>query len=357
MRIFAPQNPDFWDSTAIRRYQTAPPHFVENIPNAHANYTGVPISINSLGLRGDEVAIPKPTGTFRILGVGDSITFGHGVRLEDTFLKVLERRLNENAKEVIHYEVLNAGSPGGGLGDYDRFLETKAAQLQPDMVLVGLALNDILIYREGDSLSVADAAWEGTRLTFAREVSRFFLRHSHLYMFCFSRLKALLYRKGVLDINELQGQNFLALDPPSPHQAKAWESTFRMLSRIAAFCRDKKYRLAVVVFPLQMQLSPEQMRFYRDNYHLSLGDETLSGDPQKRLLDFAATSGIQMVDLMPAFRAGNPGNLFLRNRMVPSDPTHFSVAGHRVAAKAMLDALQIDSPVRSTAAKPVNASE
>jgi len=350
VRIFAPQNPDFWDSSAIRRYQSAPPHFVENIPNARANYTGVPVAINSVGLRGDEIAIPKPAGTFRILGVGDSITFGHGVRAEETFLKILEHKLNQNVAGHIHYEILNGASPGGGLADYDRFLRNKAAALQPDMVVVGLALNDILIYREGAKLSIADAEWENARLPLERKVNRLFLRHSHLYMFCFSKLKALLYQKGVLDMNELQGQNFLALLPASPEQTKAWESSFKVLSRIAAFCRENNYRLLVVTFPMQMQLSREQMLFYRDNYHLRLGDEALSGEPQKRLSGFAAAGGIPMLDLLPIFRASNSENLYLRNEMIPSDPTHFSVTGHELVAEAILGKIASDVRTPSIAA-------
>src|SRR5262245_37533496 len=34
------------------------------------------ISIDSLGLRGPEVVVPKPPGTVRILCLGDSTTFG-----------------------------------------------------------------------------------------------------------------------------------------------------------------------------------------------------------------------------------------------------------------------------------------
>src|SRR5206468_2370099 len=38
----------------------------------------VPVSINSLGMRGSEVSEIKPPGVFRVLGVGDSFTFGEG---------------------------------------------------------------------------------------------------------------------------------------------------------------------------------------------------------------------------------------------------------------------------------------
>src|SRR5882672_10894940 len=34
------------------------------------------VTTNSLGFRGGEVAMPKPHGRFRIVAIGDSVTFG-----------------------------------------------------------------------------------------------------------------------------------------------------------------------------------------------------------------------------------------------------------------------------------------
>src|SRR5688572_24438768 len=57
---------------------------------------GALVSINSAGWRGKEFSKAKPAGTVRILGVGDSYTFGKAVGDEDIFLAQLERILNEN---------------------------------------------------------------------------------------------------------------------------------------------------------------------------------------------------------------------------------------------------------------------
>lgn len=72
----------------------------------------MPVAINSDGLRGREINTPKPPHTFRILAVGDSVTFGYGVREEDTYVKVLERRLNEGESGGREFEVLNGGTLG-----------------------------------------------------------------------------------------------------------------------------------------------------------------------------------------------------------------------------------------------------
>src|SRR5262245_60753707 len=94
VRVALPQDAGFFDGSAIKRPSARPGLRYELIPGSRTtNYVGVPVSVNRLGLRDREVSVPKPAGTFRILGVGDSVTFGYGVRVEDTYLRILEDRL------------------------------------------------------------------------------------------------------------------------------------------------------------------------------------------------------------------------------------------------------------------------
>ena len=293
IRIASPQDLGFWDSDSFRRLQTTAPHFVENIPHGKANFIGVPVAINSLGLRGDEISVPKPPRTVRIVAVGDSITFGYGIPVEHTYAKLLEKRLNESVASRTRYEVLNAGTLGGSLGDYLHFLNQKANVLQPDIVLIGLSLNDILVYSTSGGVSEAGAEWHG-HMPLTRKFNHFLLRHSQLYMFCYAHLKSFMYGSRVLDINEVLGSNFVAVGPPSEYQKQAWGTSLRMLSQIVAFCREHGYQLVVVVFPMQMQLSAAELQFYRSKYHLRLSDEALRGEPQRRLQEYAAAAGVSL---------------------------------------------------------------
>ena len=59
-------------------------------------FAGVPAHTNSLGFRDTrEYALSKPPGTFRIIVLGDSVTFGHGALFETTYPYLLEQRLRE----------------------------------------------------------------------------------------------------------------------------------------------------------------------------------------------------------------------------------------------------------------------
>ncbi len=63
---------------------------------------------NSHGLRDDEFPVKPHAHTFRILCLGDSLTFENGVRTQDTYPQQLEAMLNSerNLKPV---QVINAG--------------------------------------------------------------------------------------------------------------------------------------------------------------------------------------------------------------------------------------------------------
>ncbi|MBI1317914.1 MAG: hypothetical protein GC168_03060 [Candidatus Hydrogenedens sp.] len=88
------------------------------------------------GVRGEAVG-PKRTGTLRVLCLGDSHTFGWGVRDEDCYPRQLEAllraRLGEDAVEVI-----NAGTPTYGPWQSLDWLRENGARFQPDFVVYEL---------------------------------------------------------------------------------------------------------------------------------------------------------------------------------------------------------------------------
>ncbi|MGA9142877.1 MAG: SGNH/GDSL hydrolase family protein [Candidatus Acidiferrales bacterium] len=111
--------------------------------NRTAFLMGVPVSINSDGLRDREFTREKPPGVYRIMMLGDSTTFGWGVRQEDTAAKFLERKLNAHLppgyKKV---EVINTG-----VGNYDTvqevtYYETIGRTFHPDLVVLVFFIND-----------------------------------------------------------------------------------------------------------------------------------------------------------------------------------------------------------------------
>lgn len=112
-------------------------------PNRSAFLMGVPVSINSEGLRDREFSLEKPPGVYRVMMLGDSTTFGWGVRQEDTAAKFLERKLNAALPPGYSgVEVMNAG-----VGNYDTvqevtYYETIGWKYHPDLVVLVFFIND-----------------------------------------------------------------------------------------------------------------------------------------------------------------------------------------------------------------------
>ncbi len=82
----------------------------------------------------------KDPGVFRIMVVGDSLTYGIGVEEQWTYPKLLERKLE--GKYVV--EVLNLGIPGRQSEDVLDVVKRFYDDLQPNLVVYGICLNDFL---------------------------------------------------------------------------------------------------------------------------------------------------------------------------------------------------------------------
>jgi PA14 domain/GDSL-like Lipase/Acylhydrolase family len=110
-------------------------------PNVFGRFMGQPLRINAQGLRDYDYSYRKEPGTFRIVGVGDSSLFGWGVPVEDSGLKVLERRLRENFRAQ-KFEVINFAVPGYNTAMEAETFVKRCLEYSPDLVLLNFNTND-----------------------------------------------------------------------------------------------------------------------------------------------------------------------------------------------------------------------
>ena len=98
---------------------------------------------NSLGFRGEEPTVAKAPGRFRIVCVGGSSTYDTEIPdWRDAYPVQLERILREtHGRENV--EVLNCGIPGYTSFESLINLEMRVLPLQPDLVVVYHAVNDV----------------------------------------------------------------------------------------------------------------------------------------------------------------------------------------------------------------------
>jgi GDSL-like Lipase/Acylhydrolase family len=106
-------------------------------------FAGVPVHINSLELRDPrEYDLKKRSNTFRILVLGDSVTFGHGSVYEHTYPYLTEQRLAAWRPDI-DWQVWNAAVPGYNTSQELAHLLEVGDRFQPDLVVVGFFDNDL----------------------------------------------------------------------------------------------------------------------------------------------------------------------------------------------------------------------
>lgn len=88
--------------------------------------------INADGWRGRALAPEKPPGTLRLVAVGDSRTFGYGVREEERFTELLAGWFRK-------LEVANLGVSGYGVGQELLMLRRQGWRYAPDVVVLYVA--------------------------------------------------------------------------------------------------------------------------------------------------------------------------------------------------------------------------
>jgi hypothetical protein len=133
-------------------------------------FAGVPVRTNSLAFRDNrEYPLTKPPGTFRILVLGDSVTFGHGALYETSYPYLIEQQLKAWHPDV-KWEVWNLGVPGYNTAQELAQLNELGDRVQPDLVIVGFFLNDFTGFAPVSHPNVAQRAESAVLRTMQRHV-------------------------------------------------------------------------------------------------------------------------------------------------------------------------------------------
>lgn len=277
----------------LKRVSANPAIAHEHRPNSSAILMGVPVTINSMGLRDREYTLAKPPGVTRIVMLGDSLTFGWGVKMDDTPAKLLEASLNAGLPKP-GYEVINAG-----VGNYNSTMEVAyfldhGQRFKPDIVVLNYFIND-------------------AELT-PRRRNSFLTEHSHAAVLAGSA------------IDKMERQYFGKSDWKTYYRdlyrpnMQGWAKARAAISELALYCQRNGIKLLVANYPELHQLSPYPFQDVTD----AIGQA-------------ARSNGVQFVDIRPAVEGLKPSILWV----TPDDAHPNRTANVRIAA-ALHKALQLD---------------
>ncbi len=245
---------------------------------------------NSLGFRGPETSRSKPVGVFRVLGLGDSFTFGTGVRHEDTFLAVLEKHLEGSAGGRT-FEVLNLGVMGYNTVTEVALLSHLGIKYDPDVVIICFFLNDA---QGGATHSLFNVGLSG-------EGSFLLERYSVLV----DRIAWTLQRRQ--QASQLVESYKRSFQP----EALGWIMARQALDKAAILADRKGFELILMIFPVLWDLS--------SNYPFKEVHDIVAS--------FATERSIPVLDLLPEFAGFHGPELWVHpTNQHPNERAH-EIAG------------------------------
>jgi hypothetical protein len=265
----------------------------------------------------------------RILILGDSYTFGWGVRQEASFASRLEASGNVT--------VYNAGIPGDGFQEYADRAALHAPQLKPTIVVVSIFANDFT--------TLFDSREEGEPAVGSREPIAFRLKTAaeklHLYRLAYravrrsgiaSRLADRSYHDELL--GEIFQTEFTLYRKSGGPLDRVWPAVVDSLQKIQSMCNELRAEMAILYLPSIYIVDAK----VREKLLRLSGVNGASVDIQRvaeQLDAFCREEEVIFLDPSAELREA------LRRGEAPYFPAdmHFTEAGHGLIAEFLADRL------------------
>jgi len=303
------------------------------------------IKINSQGIRESlDVKIPKPTGTYRILLVGDSFVFGGKVQ----FSKMLEESLNKLNYTGIQFEVINCGTPSFSPILHIARLKHQHLSFDPDAIIYMPDLSDIYDdthrYKE---FAVFDENKNIVRVKGSSRAFRAKRKHKRFLRKWAEKLG--VYKSSIRDITTKQKIHLQhifdhardAENNLSSYTKDELRFTMKLIRQYVESTRQRGIHLSFVMYPHHSQIVPENVAYSSDF------DGVHNRIFEKSVQKFSESSNVPFKSLFDEIEAeaSSGKNLYYWNDM------HFNNEGMRLVGEALTNWV-INHPRKSIGYNP-----
>jgi hypothetical protein len=321
---------------------------------------------NALGLNDVEFTVPKPSGRFRILAVGDSFTFGL-VPYPQTVMTLLEARLRAVCPGM-DLDVLNFGIGGTGVRDYRTIVRLGLTTYDPDLVLINfyagndapsvyryvhersrsrpvlgasrlwlLGRNTIRLWRAVDVLDAGRAPSAGVAARGLSPRGGTPVDPAHHVSERDPALTGPIFTEAAFaEIQAEEMRRFYRPEDPAAVDG-AWRPILADLEAIRLEVLRQGRRLTLALYPSALQVYPgqgvalvEALR-RRPRYAALSSDAFDPSLPNRQLVAYCRRATLPCVDLTPVFveASGSSAEALYKQR-----DAHWTIRGNRVAADA-----------------------
>lgn len=306
------------------------------VPRAVNPWVDVEEYLNAGGFRGRDVGPRRTPGTYRILSLGDSTTFGTQVRNEQTYTYLAGEKLGARGLPV---ETINAGMPGSTVWKQVIIFEKHFKDFDLDLVILyanyGLRRDMLELRRFMEDNRVRLKIRDG-------------LARSHLYRWLRLWLRPPDFTAHLSQHPQLDQRRFVNNDHDLEISGAVERYMEQDLIRLRDGCRAAAAKLLVV--PLLSRLEFKELR---DNGlqpgTAAFASYVRTAIPSQQIRPLAAKLGIETVSAVDAFLiAYQQHEMFL-------DDCHFTAPGHVAMADLLAETIceknLLPTPCRPAAAK------
>ncbi len=277
----------------------------------------VPYRVNAAGFRDRDYAIEKEDGTYRIVVLGDSVSFGYGVAQAETFAKRLESL--PPVAEAVRLEVLNLGINGYNPFTERALLEEIGDRYRPDLVVVQFCINDLnpptLHFDAQTRFALGDIPPEAFPDPTFRDAGV----QTLLGPWCTRLRTCALARDTFRSTRRLEKDDALraAMSPVLPDRQLEWNWLEQQYVAIQRVANRIGAEFALLAFPYESQV-----------------DDPLPSPVQEAFHAMADRHGWTLIDPLPRFRKAHEAgaDLYL-------DLWHPNETGHALAAQEIAEVL------------------
>ena len=320
----------FLGEIALRIYNNYVPSFIF-YSSSYERFRGKPFAddwnfnLNSQGFKDEEFS-EKKDDTYRILGIGDSFSFGV-VPYENNYLTLIESQFH---LENVGVELLNMGIPNTRPRDYLSLLVKEGLVLQPDMVLLSFFIgND----------------FKGSKRK-SREYSYIVSLLYYIIKLQGKQESQYRYRSGKYcdDCPDYDQEQYLQIEfkrssiylVDNKDFSERLHNVLFYLKEIRDICKKFNIKLIIAIIPDELQINQDLLRevkevYYpnmtKDNWNIKLPNKALSNELDKLSID--------NIDLYEYF-AGSSQQLYK-----PRD-THWNIAGNQLAANIIQEYIRMN---------------
>jgi len=232
---------------------------------------------NSLGFRDIEHAFSKPKNTFRILGLGDSFTYGQGVSFQDSYLYKLEEKLNSRNGKSPQIEIIKAGFRGYFPEPERLVFEHYGIKFQPDLILVSFLPNDVIDTFFGiDAIRIGETGYlltyQGRRI---EKLGVWLFRYSHVCRIVLPKLLSYVNNRAV---------SWPDVYKPNGKHEESWKKIEYEYKKMIDLADNIKAKIVFVHIP---QIGP-----WNDS----------ASYPALRLSKWCEEQGIDFIDTLPSIK-------------------------------------------------------